>query len=209
MFRYQPAVLQGPRLGQLDSLLLKGGLTQDIAGAIVAAAEAPTRAIIRDERNRLSQALIGALPFGSVSGLAAIGTWYLIPPESKGAKFAGYAISLTSLGIGGLVTYSRLTEAVPASQPPTTPASPVVQQAAQSIVDASAPKVKALVDEERARISEAAMAGLPYAAGGALALVGSLALIPDESPMFKMIGLVSSVGLFTLGAYIALQKEQG
>lgn len=207
MIQYRVNVPKAPRLGQLENLF-GGGLTQDIAGAIVSAAEAPTRAIIRDERNRLAESLVGGLPFVALSGIAGVATWYLVPSESKGSKFAGYTISLSSLGIGGWLTYDRLTEAMPATSAPKAPPPPVVQQTAQAVVDAAAPKIKALVDEERARISEAAQSGLPFAAGGALALIGSLALIPDDSPMFKVMGLVSSVGLFTLGAYVALRKEQ-
>lgn len=203
---YAPPVLGSPRLGQLQNLF-SGGLTQDVAQQIVAAADAPTRAIIRDERNRLAEGLIGGLPFAALAGISAVGTYYLVPDESKTAKFMGYAVAFASLGIGGIWTFSKITETAPPAAA-SMPAPAVVQQAAQALVSAADPAVRKIVDEERSRIAEAAQAGLPFAAAGAVALLASATLIPDDSVMYKVGGYVASIGLFTLGAYVALNKEQ-
>lgn len=200
---YAPPVLGSPRLGQIGNLL-----TQDIASQIVSAADAPTRAIIRDERNRLSEGLIGGLPFAALSGVSAVGTYYLVPEEAKLSKFIGYGISFISLGIGGLWTFSKITERV-VPQPPSGPAPAVVQQAAQSIVEAADPKIRQIVEEERARIAAAAQTALPFVGASAIGAIATAIFVSDERPEFKVVGYSVSVLIAALGAWIGLEKEQG
>jgi hypothetical protein len=203
--RHYAPVLGGPRLGQIGNLLT-GGLTQDIAAKIVASAEPATRAIVRDERNRLAEGLIGGIPFAALSGVAFVGTNYLVPDSKPTWKFIGYAASFLGLGAGAWFTFSRITEtSAPVSAGP---APAVVVQAAQAIVDSADPKIRQIVQEERSRISAAAEAGLPYAAGGALALLASATLIPPDESLWKLAGYIGSIGLLSLGAYVALEKER-
>lgn len=204
MFQYTP-VLGRPRLGQLD--FLTSGLTRDVAEKIVAAADAPTRRIIRDERNKLVEGLIGILPFAALSGVSFVGTNYLVPADARVSKFVGYGISLASLGVGGLLAASKLSE-TPAPNEAAGAAPPLVEQTAKAIVDNAEPKIRAIVHEERGRAAAAAEAGLPFAAGGALALLASATLIPQESTLWKVVGYITSIGLVTLGAYVALEKER-
>lgn len=203
---YAPPVLGRPRLGQLNNLL-NGGLTQDIAAQIVQAADAPTRAIIRDERNRLAEGLIGGLPFAALSGVAAVGTHYLVPPEAKISKFVGYGISFASLGIGGLWTFSKITETVP-PQAPSGPAPAVVQQAAKSIVDAADPKIRQIVEEERARIATAAQTALPFFGASAVGAIATAVFVGDENPGYKVLGYSTCVLIAALGAWVGLYEEQ-
>lgn len=204
MIPYVP-VLGSPRLGQIG--LLTGGLTQDIARKIVAEAEPATRRIVRDERNRLAEGLMGGLPLAALSGVTFVGTYYLVPEDRKTWKFAGYAASFASLGIGAWYSFSRITETRPPSETAGA-APPVVAEAAKAIVDSADPKIRAIVQEERSRISAAAEAGLPLAAGGALALLLSATVIPSDSTLLKTLGYTGSIALLTTGAYVALEKEQ-
>jgi hypothetical protein len=203
MIPYAP-VLGSPRLGQIG--LLTGGLTQDIAQRIVAEAEPATRRIVRDERNRLAEGLMGGLPLAALSGVAYVGTYYLVPEERKTLKFAGYAASFVSLGAGAWFAFSRITE--PAPPPAGGPVPPLVAEAARAIVDNADPKIRAIVDEERSRIAAAAEAGLPFAAGGAIGLLLSATMVPSERPLYKVLAYSGSIGLMALGAFVALRKEQ-
>jgi len=202
---YAP-VLGSPRLGQIG--LLTGGLTQDIAQKIVSEAEPATRRIVRDERNRLAEGLMGGLPFAALSGVAFVGTQYLVPDDRGSWKFAGYAASFVSMGVGAWYAFSRITE-TPPTQAPAGAVPPLVAQAAQAIVDSADPKIRAIVQEERSRAAAAAEAGLPLAGAGALALLLSATLVPADSEMLKVLGYAGSIVLLTAGAWVALSKEQG
>lgn len=204
MIPYTP-VLGSPRLGQIG--LLTGGLTQDIARKIVDEAEPATRRIVRDERNRLAEGLMGGLPLAALSGVAYVGTHYLVPDNRATLKFAGYAFSFLSLGAGAWYAFSRITE-TQAPSPAGGPAPPLVAEAARAIVENADPKIRAIVHEERSRLSAAAEAGLPFAAGGALGLLLSATLIPADSALMKTLGYAGSIGLMAFGAYVTLEKEQ-
>jgi hypothetical protein len=201
---YAP-VLGGPRrLGQIG--LLTGGLTQDIAQKIVSEAEPATRRIVRDERNRLAEGLMGGLPFAALGGVAFVGTRYLVPEDSGGWKFTGYAASFVSLGVGAWYAFSRITEAAPPQPAGAVP--PLVAEAAQAIVTSADPKIRAIVQEERSRAAAAAEAGLPLAGAGALTLLLSATLVPEDSEMLKVAGYAGSIALLTGAAWVALSKEQ-
>ena len=79
MLAYVPVLgAPRPRLGQF------GGLTDALAKSIVEQAEPATRRVIRDERNRLAEALIGGIPFAAVAAIGATATLYLVKPEARG-----------------------------------------------------------------------------------------------------------------------------
>jgi hypothetical protein len=197
------------RLGQLSALT--SGLTDTVAKKIVAEAEPATRRVIRDERNRLAEALIGAIPFFSISAIAFVGTRYLVHDDASMAKFVGYAGSAAAAGGGALWTFGRMTE--PAAPSPTTSMAPsavtdVAVQAAQAIVNDAEPKIRKLVEEERTRISTAAIAGIPFWAGAGIAFVATAFMVDDEEHLMKTVGYSASVLLTALGAYVALDKER-
>lgn len=204
MLPYVP-VLGSPSLGQIG--LLTGGLTQDIAQKIVAEAEPATRRIVRDERNRLAEGLMGGLPFAALGGVAFVGTRYLVSEDQGTWKFAGYAASFVSLGVGAWYAFSRITETPPPTQV-SGPVPPLVAQAAQAIVENADPKIRAIVQEERSRVAAAAEAGLPLAGAGALALLLSAVVVPEDSTVLKVAGYAGSIVLLSAGAWVALRKEQ-
>lgn len=201
-----------PRLGQLSDIAsgLTGGLTDSIARKIVAEAEPATRRVIRDERNRLAEALIGAIPFLSISAIAFVGTKYLVNDDASMAKFVGYAGSAAAAGGGALWTFSRMTETTTAPTPSSAPSAmtDVAVQAAQAIVTDAEPKIRAIVQEERTRISEAAMIGIPFWAGSAVAFVATAFMVEDGENVMKTLGYSASALLFALGGYVALNKER-
>jgi hypothetical protein len=201
-----------PRLGQLSALTsgLTGGLTDTIAQKIVAEAEPATRRVIRDERNRLAEALIGAIPFLSISAIAFVGTKYLVHDDAAMAKFIGYGSSAAAAGGGALWTFSRMTETTTAPPPSAAPTAvtEVAIQAAQAIVTGAEPKIRAIVQEERARISEAAIIGIPFWAGSAVAFAATAFMVEDTDNFTKTLGYSASALLFALGGYVALNKER-
>jgi hypothetical protein len=203
-----------PRLGQLSDLAsgLTGGLTDSIARKIVAEAEPATRRVIRDERNRLAEALIGAIPFFSISAIAFVGTKYLVDDDASMAKFVGYAGSAAAAGGGALWTFSRMTETptpTPAGAAAPAAMTDVAVQAAQAIVNDAEPKIRKIVEEERARISEAAIVGIPFWAGSAVAFIATAFMVDDGENVMKTVGYSASALLFALGGYVALNKERG
>lgn len=210
MIPYAP-VLGSPRarLGQLSALT--GGITDAIAKKIVDEAEPATRRVIRDERNRLAEALIGSIPFFSISAIAFVGTNYLVREDAHMAKFIGYAGSAAAAGGGAVWAFSRMTE-TPTPPPPSTAPTQVTQvaiQAAQAIVNDAEPKIRQIVQEERARISEAAIAGIPFWAASGVAFVATAFMVDDSAMVMKTVGYSASALLSALGAYVALNKERG
>lgn len=204
MLPYAPVLgIARPRLGQF------GGLTDSLAKSIVDQAEPATRRVIRDERNRLAEALIGGIPFAAIAAIGGVATLYLVSPESKSAKFVGYSMSAAALGLGAWWSFSRLTET---STPPPPPgsgiASDVATTAALAIVTQAEPKIRQIVEEERSRISEAAQIGIPFWGVAALGVAVTAFLVKDDAPAMKVVGYGASALVAALGAWVALEKER-
>lgn len=209
MISYAPARLR-PRMGQLD---LVSGLTSGLAKSIVAAAEPATRRVIKEERTKFATALIGWLPWASGSAIAALASYYIIKPEPKYGKFLGYGTAAALMGIGSIKAAADLREPAPseaAAAAATVPGgvTSAAEQAAKAVVEQAEPKVRAIVEEERGRLADAAQAGLPLAAAGALAMIGTLLMIPADQTLYKMLGYTASTLLVSAGAWVALEKEK-
>lgn len=204
-------VMGAPRrqLGQLSALT--SGLSDSIAKKIVSEAEPATRRVIRDERNRLAEAIIGGIPFFALSAIAFVGTQYLVSDDAHMAKFIGYAGAAAAAGGGALWTISRMTETSTPEQATNAPTAvtDVVVQAAQAIVTDAEPKIRKIVEDERARISEAVIAGIPFWVGSAVAFVGTAFMVSDDEKLMKTVGYSASALLTALGAYVVLDKERG
>lgn len=205
MFAYKPP--SGRRLGQRSSYT--SGLTADLAKQIVAAAEPATRRIILDERNRLAEALIGGIPFAGGAAIAYVGTRYLVPDDKKTAKAVGYGAAALTAVIGAWWTFAHMTEA---TAPAPTPGGPsvvtdVATQAAKDIVTEAEPKIRKIVDEEKARAVDAAKSGLPLAIGSFAVFLGTLFLVKDNDTTVKALGYSATALLLGAGAWVALAKE--
>lgn len=207
MLGYKPALQGRHVLGQLEGLT--GGLTSGFAKQIVSEAEPVIRKLVREERTRYAQALIGAIPFGVISALAYVATKYLVPETAGMAKVAGYGTSAAAAAGGAWWTVSNLTEVVQAPPPKTGPtaADPYIQQASQAIVSAAEPKIRALVDDERRRIADAGMTALPFGVAALGAFVSTLFLVDSDNIKVKAVGYVGSTLLLGAGAWFGLQKE--
>jgi hypothetical protein len=205
MISYRPSSYW--RLGQLSKYT--SGLTADLAKQIVDAADPATRRIIRDERNRFSEALIGALPFAGGAALAYVGTRYLVPDEKKTAKAVGYGAAALALTVGAWWTFSHMTETTAA---PPTPSgggvvSEVATQAARDLVTEAEPRIRKIVDEEKARAVDAAKAGLPFAVASLAAFLATMFLVEDNDNTVKALGYTGTALLLGAGAWVALDKE--
>jgi hypothetical protein len=201
------------KMGQLDF----GGISSGMAKSLVAEAEGPTRKIIREERTKFAEAMIGGIPWAAASALAGIGTWYLIPDKARSGKALGYGTSAVLAGTGAIITAYNLREdapeeaavPAPAGAPTSGSFKSASDQAAASLVAAAEPKVRAIVAEERERISSAGHAGLPLGALGALALIATAFMVDEKRPWFKALGYAGAVGLGAAGAWVSLEKLKG
>lgn len=200
------------RLGQLSELT--SGLTSGLAKQVVAEAEPALRRVIRVERNRFAEAVIEGIPF---FGLAAVGytaTRYLVPDGASSAKAAGYIASAASAALGGWWTLRRLTEKAEEPEEPEAQAAPagpapeIVRQAADAFVKEAEPRVRRIVDEERARIAAAAQAGLPLAVASAATFLATMFLVKDDKPVWKAVGYSASALLFGAGTWIGLERTK-
>lgn len=207
MLGYKPVLATRHRLGQLESLT--SGLTSNLAKQIVTSAEPVVRRIIKQERNKYAQALIGAIPFAVISALAYVGTKYMVPETARMAKTVGYLTSAISAAGGAWWTVSNLTENVappPVTSGPTA-ADPYIQQASEAIVTAAEPKIRALVDDERRKLAEAGLMALPFAIASLGAFLSTMFLVDPENKGTKAIGYAGSALLLGAGAWFGLQKE--
>lgn len=208
MLAYRPVQRGHHRLGQLEGLT--SGLTSNFAKQIVTEAEPVIRRIIKEERNKYAQALIGAIPFAIISSLAYVGTKYMVPESASIAKTVGYLTSAIAAAGGAWWTVSNLTEKTalpePAKSGPTA-ADPYIQQASQAIVTAAEPKVRALVDDERRKLADAGLMALPFGIASLGAFLSTMFLVDPENKGTKAIGYAGSALLLGAGAWFGLQKE--
>jgi hypothetical protein len=198
-----------PRLGQVGSLF---GLTDTIAKGVVSAAEPATRRVISEERTKFAKALMEGTAASSAALLTFIGTKYFVPEKSRVLKGLGYGTSALLVGAGAIWALSSLQSTQPETQQaPGMPSSALVksasEQAAAEIVAAAEPKIKAMVDEERSRLAEAALYGLPFVALGLFSAIGTWILVKDEKRWAKAAGYSAATGLVSVGLWVGLAKE--
>lgn len=207
MLAYKSVLSGQHRLGQLEGLT--GGLTSNFAKQIVTEAEPVIRRIIKEERNKYAQALIGAIPFAVISALAYVGTKYMVPESAAMGKTVGYLTSAAAAAGGAWWTVSNLTETTIPEPPKSGPtaADPYIQQASQAIVIAAEPKVRAIVDDERRKLADAGMMALPFVVASLGAFLSTLFLVDPENKGTKAIGYAGSTLLLGAGAWFGLQKE--
>lgn len=207
MIGYTPVLRGRHTLGQLDKLT--SGLTSNLAKQIVTNVEPVVRRIIKEERNKYAEALIGSIPFSVISSLAYVGTKYIVPDNAKTAKAVGYITAAAAVAGGAWWTVSNLKSEVPPAPPASGPtaADAYIQQASQAIVTAAEPKVRALVDEERRKLADSALTALPFVVASLGAFLSTLFLVEPENKSVKAVGYAGSTLLLGAGAWFGLQKE--
>lgn len=212
MIPFLPALSsRRPRLGQVGNLF---GITDTLAQKIVAAAEPATRRVISEERTKFAQALMEGTAASSAALLTFIGTKYFVPEKSRVLKGLGYGTSALLVGAGALWALSSLRSPPSPEAGPQTPGAPssgivkgASEQAAGDIVAAAEPKIRAIVDQERSRLAEAALYGLPFIAAGLISAIGTWTLVKDEKKWAKAAGYSAATGLVSVGLWVGLSKE--
>lgn len=209
MLPYRPVGTK--KLGQFSDFT--GGLTSGFAQQVVEASEPVVRKIIKDERNKFAEALIGGIPWAVISAAAYVGTQQLVPARSTKAKAVGYGAAALSAAIGAWWTLSRLTEepepiAVTPEGGVPGYLDPVVEKAANSFVAAAEPKVRAIVDEERERIAAAGQIGIPFWVASAALFLSTLFIVPGTNKVYKAVGYSGTALLLGLGAWMALERTR-
>lgn len=82
----------------------------------------------------------------------------------------------------------------------------LTDELSKKIVKDAEPIVRNLVNEERNRVADAALQGIPYLAGGAFAAIGTAFIIPKSLLVGKLAGYAASSALLGFGAYSFFSK---
>lgn len=198
-------------LGQIEGLI--GGMTSGLARQIVEQSEPVVRQIVKEERNQFAEALIGGIPFAVIAAAFYVGTGQLIPKDNKKARAVGFGVSALSAAGGAWWTLSKLAGTPdPVVQKDTTlPAylDPVLERASNAIIAEAEPKVRAIIDEERARIAEAAQIGLPFLISAIATFLATFFIVPDQNKMMKVAGYTGTALILGAGAWTALERGRG
>lgn len=199
------------RLGQVNDSVIR-----DVARNLVTVAEPRVRAIVADERTRLAEAVKAGLPFAGFSAVSFLTTQYFIPEDADKARIAGYMASAVALAAGVWWTASQLADSAALQQPVQATGgaaglvsqltSGVATQMAQAVVVEAEPKIRQIVDDEKTRLATAIQAGVPWAAGSAIAAAATAFLVPEDSPLAKVGGYSVSAILGGLAIWIAMNK---
>lgn len=209
MINYAPVLANRHSLGQIEALT--SGLTSGLAKQIITEGEPVVRRIVKQERNKYAEALIGGIPFALISTLAYLGAKYIVPADKTMAKAVAYTTAAVSAAGGAWWVVSNLREEEPPA-PPTpktgpTSLDPYIQQASQAIVTAAEPRVRAIVDDEKKRIAQAGLAGLPFGIAAIAAFLSTFFLVEPEKKLVKAAGYAGTALLLGAGLWFALQKE--
>jgi len=199
--------LAGPKLGQISQ-----SVVDQASRSVIAEAEPRFRTIVREERSLLARAAIESLPYMGGAATVFLAATYLVPKESKTLKGVGY------VGAAGLAAFGawRALDAAAGPEELSAPPAPsdgggglpfisgAAQQLAQAIVREAEPKVRALVDDERAKIGSAVENSLPYLGISAAAFLATAYFVPDGKNSWKAAGYMSSVAALLIGAWRGL-----
>lgn len=210
MISFKPR--HGARLGD-DWSGFTGGLTSGMAKDIVREAEPATRRLIAEQRHQFAGAVINGLPYFGLSVMIYLATRYFVPDDRKNAKGVGYLASAAAAAGGGLYTAMQLRSPEdPAATPPgtTTPGTmnTIAQNTAKAIVAEAEPKIRAIVDDERARLAAAGKAMIPFAVGSVATFLATWLLVSPDKNLMKAAGYAGSAALLGTGMWIGLEKER-
>lgn len=192
------------RMGQVPDAVY-----DQAALALVRAAEPRLRSVIAEERALGAEAAMKAIPWAAAAAAALVATSQFVPEGSTALKALGYGGAAAALAVGA---GAALSEA--AGRPPEAPAGAVpglvegiASSAARSLVREAEPAVRAIVDDERRRLSEAATGAAPYAGLAAAAFLATAYFVPDRRPAAKALGYGASAGLLLLAAVSFIESE--
>lgn len=196
---------RGPRLGQSNSVI------NQAASAVVSQAEPRVRAIVQEERSHLANAAIQGLPYFGAALTALLAAQHLVPEDKKFVKGAGY---VTSAGLFTIGAWKVLDEVGGAEAPPASSASggggllsifgDTARQMAQVVVTEAEPKVRAIIDDEKAKLAEAAQTAIPFVGASLAGFFATAFLVPDGSNKTKFGGYMASSAALLLGLWKGL-----
>lgn len=201
-------------IGSLDDNLLDkltSSVTDTTVKSAIDNAFPKVKAILEQERNRLVDALMTGIPFASASAIAATLTYYYAQTVTQRAL--GYSLAAAIAGGGGLSVLLGLKSSdAPAvqAQGQSSPSQldPIIEAASQKLVAQADPKVRAIIQEERTRLTNSLQTGLPWAIGSALAAVATAFVIPDNHEALKILGWLIAIALSAFGSWMALSAMQ-
>lgn len=196
--------LRGPRLGQSKEII------NQAASAVVSQAEPRVRAIVAEERGRLANSTLQSLPFLGGSLTAFLAAQYLVPKDKKVLKGAGY---VTAAGLFTVGAWKAIHEFKGKEPPPEAPSGAggilslfgdTARQMAQVVVAEAEPKVRAIIDDEKAKISQAGLATLPFLGASAVGYLATAFLVPEENNKLKFGGYMASTAALLAGLWRGL-----
>jgi len=189
----------------LDTLTSK--LTDSTARSLVDAAFPKVQAILEQERNRLVNSLTMGIPFGAASAITATLTYYYA--QTNAQKAIGYSLAAAIAGGGGIAVLLGLKsqdQNQVQTQTKSSSLDPYIEAAAQTLIAQADPKVRAIIAEERTRVTSSLQTALPWGVGGALAALATVFAIPDGLDALKILGWLIAIVLSAYGSWLALQK---
>jgi hypothetical protein len=184
-----------------------------VAKDIVREAEPATRRLIAEQRHQFSTAVINGLPFFGLAAMAYLATRYFVPEDKKAAKGVGYLSAAAVATVGAWYTASELKGAEPAALPgagveTSGTVDSITQNAAKAIVAEAEPRIRAIVDDERARLAAAGKAAVPFMVGSVATFLATWLLVSDQKNVMKAAGYAGSAALLGAGVWIGLEKER-
>lgn len=196
--------LRGPHLGQSNAII------NQAASAVVSQAEPRVRAIVAEERSRLANAAIQGLPYAGGALTMFLATQYLLPQDNKFLKGLGYVASAGLFTIGAWLAFDEIAGEDSAPPPPPSDSGflsifgDTAKQMAQVVVSEAEPKVRAIIQEEKAKLSEAGLATLPFAGISTAGFLATAFLIPEEKRAWKFGGYLASSAALLAGIWKGL-----
>ncbi len=190
---------------------LTKGISQDVAASIIEKADPIVRDLVAANRLMIANALMSGLPFVTVGAVGAVGTHFLVPTDLLRA--GGYVLSIALGGFGIYRTLSVFNDekskaaAVRSAQTTALPgaAQSAIDETVTALVKDADPKIRQIIDQERARLANAAQAGLPWVVGGIAGTALTVILMPDNK-LFKALGYAGSIALMGAGTWVGLEK---
>lgn len=197
-------VLRGPRLGQ------SAGVINQAASAVVSQAEPRVRAIVAEERSRLANAAIQALPYAGGALTLFLASQFLVPADKKFLRGLGYVTSAGLFTIGAWLAFDQIAGANSAPPTPTSEGGllslfgDTAKQMAQVVVAEAEPKVRLIIQDEKAKLSQAGLATLPFLGISSAGFLATAFLIPDEKRGWKFGGYMASAAALLAGMWKGL-----
>jgi hypothetical protein len=193
-------------------------ITSQAAQAIIEQAEPRLRSVLQDERKRAADAVSETIPYLAISTGTFLVSTYVITDQIP--RMIGYVLAAGSLGLGLYQTVAKLretAETAPVPGEPSPPSAlseilsslidPTTRQMAAAIVSASEPKIKVLIEEERARAANAILSALPWLGLSAASFFGTMFVVPGKLGVGKLIGYLIASGALLFGIHQGVNKE--